>query len=198
MKSLPLFNSPPWTVAGYGPRIRELREKRGWSQQELARRSGLTQAGISLYETQGREPETWREWVALAAALDTTPWYLQWGLGPATPRTNAPGKRLRNVVLPFVALTAIAAAPEPLHAQNTQVSTCILCKVRKRRRNAGWAVNFANSADYVKQQKRLLTKGHRVLTVPLSLGSMLNNKPSWRPRPCRQKKTYSKPASMRA
>lgn len=37
-------------------RIRELRELKGWTQGQLALRTGLTQGAISLYESGQREP----------------------------------------------------------------------------------------------------------------------------------------------
>ncbi|MGW7356627.1 helix-turn-helix domain-containing protein [Streptomyces sp. NPDC054802] len=50
-------------------RLRGLREARGWSQSELARRSGIVRPAISNYEAGKREP-TDRIITALAAALD--------------------------------------------------------------------------------------------------------------------------------
>jgi transcriptional regulator with XRE-family HTH domain len=40
-----------------GGRIKELRERRGWSQSELARRAHVRQALLSALET-GRQPDT--------------------------------------------------------------------------------------------------------------------------------------------
>lgn len=52
----------------FGEKLRSLREAKGWSQAELARRSGVRQANISRYEQGLREP-SWSIAVALAAAL---------------------------------------------------------------------------------------------------------------------------------
>ena len=37
-------------------RLRQLREKRGWSQRELARRCGFSEAMIRKYESEGSDP----------------------------------------------------------------------------------------------------------------------------------------------
>lgn len=39
-----------------GPMLREARRRRGWSQSQLARRSGVSQSVISAYESGSREP----------------------------------------------------------------------------------------------------------------------------------------------
>jgi transcriptional regulator with XRE-family HTH domain len=57
-------------------RVRELREARGWSQRELARRAGVRQATLSAIEnaqTTGIDFETLER---LAKALDVDPAFL--------------------------------------------------------------------------------------------------------------------------
>lgn len=53
-------------------RIRTLREARGLSQQELARRAGVTQAAITHIEVKRRKPSV-RLVARLAEALDIAP-----------------------------------------------------------------------------------------------------------------------------
>lgn len=53
-------------------RLRGLRQARGWSQSELARRSGIVRPAISSYEAGKREP-TARVVATLAAALGFEP-----------------------------------------------------------------------------------------------------------------------------
>jgi transcriptional regulator with XRE-family HTH domain len=52
----------------FAGRLKELREKAGWTQGELADRSGLTRDGISHLE-QGRRSPAWETVLALAEAL---------------------------------------------------------------------------------------------------------------------------------
>jgi transcriptional regulator with XRE-family HTH domain len=64
--------TPGWDVpfkAAAGGRLRELRTERGWSQDELARRAGMSQATLSNIERGETQPfpATQR---ALAAALE--------------------------------------------------------------------------------------------------------------------------------
>lgn len=56
-------------------RIEEARRSRGWSQAELARKSGLTQQAIQRYESGEREPKV-SAVVSMAAALGVTIPYL--------------------------------------------------------------------------------------------------------------------------
>jgi transcriptional regulator with XRE-family HTH domain len=52
----------------FSARLRELREARGWSQQELAERSGLHLMTVSRFERDTLKP-TWEIALALAEAL---------------------------------------------------------------------------------------------------------------------------------
>ena len=52
----------------FGPRLKELREAAGLTQQELAERAGMTREGIAQLETGRREP-AWRSVVALCQVL---------------------------------------------------------------------------------------------------------------------------------
>ncbi|GIE32887.1 hypothetical protein Ait01nite_059320 [Actinoplanes italicus] len=54
-----------------GRSVRELRERRGWSQAQLARESGMTQSAVARFEAGGTVP-TLPVLERLAAALDVT------------------------------------------------------------------------------------------------------------------------------
>lgn len=54
--------------SGFGIRLRELREGRGWTQADLAREVGVTYQAIAKYERNESEP-TWPVVLRLAAAL---------------------------------------------------------------------------------------------------------------------------------
>ncbi len=54
-------------------RVKELREKRGWSQSELARQSGVTQQTISKIELRQTEAVAFDVLELLADALDVHP-----------------------------------------------------------------------------------------------------------------------------
>ena len=54
-------------------RVRELREKRGWSQSELSRRSGVAQATISRIEARETGGVDFEVLELLADALDVHP-----------------------------------------------------------------------------------------------------------------------------
>lgn len=58
-----------------GYKIKQARNARGWSQGELARRSGTTQQAIQRYESGKREPKV-SAVVSMAAALGVTISYL--------------------------------------------------------------------------------------------------------------------------
>jgi transcriptional regulator with XRE-family HTH domain len=54
-----------------GRSVRELRERRGWSQAELAKASGMTQSAVARFEAGGTVP-TLAVLERLAAALDVS------------------------------------------------------------------------------------------------------------------------------
>lgn len=62
---------PPTKVEQFGDRVRGLREKRGWSQNELAERADLAPAALSRILTGEREPRM-AHVVALASALEVS------------------------------------------------------------------------------------------------------------------------------
>src|SRR5687768_15539472 len=62
---------PHLTLGETGLRIRDLRTKRGYTQDALARAVGITQATLSNYETGKREVPL-RPALSLAGALDVT------------------------------------------------------------------------------------------------------------------------------
>lgn len=55
-------------VAGFGPRLRELREAAGLTQSQLAEKAGLHPQGVVKLEREEREP-TWATVLALADAM---------------------------------------------------------------------------------------------------------------------------------
>ena len=59
-------------MANFADRLRELRHAVGLSQPELAKKAGMTKAGICNLE-QGRRGASWNTVVALAEALGVTP-----------------------------------------------------------------------------------------------------------------------------
>jgi transcriptional regulator with XRE-family HTH domain len=52
----------------FGPRLRELREDRGWTQQELAEAAGLSRGAVRDFE-QSRSVPSWDSVLKLAEAL---------------------------------------------------------------------------------------------------------------------------------
>jgi ribosome-binding protein aMBF1 (putative translation factor) len=54
-----------------GRSVRELRERRGWSQAQLAKTSGMTQSAVARFEAGGTVP-TLAVLARLAAALDVS------------------------------------------------------------------------------------------------------------------------------
>ena len=64
-----------------GERIRHLRQEKGWTQRELARRAGLKPSGLSKYELGIYQPSL-AAVKALAGALGTTTDHLLGGSGP--------------------------------------------------------------------------------------------------------------------
>ncbi|WP_239164141.1 helix-turn-helix domain-containing protein [Actinoplanes palleronii] len=54
-----------------GRSVRELRERRGWSQTQLAKKSGMTQSAVARFEAGGTVP-TLMVLERLAAALDVS------------------------------------------------------------------------------------------------------------------------------
>lgn len=59
----------------FARRLKELRDKRGWNQSDLASEAGLTPSAISQFESGEREPR-FSSIVKLAHALEASPAYL--------------------------------------------------------------------------------------------------------------------------
>jgi len=74
-------------------RVRELREARGWSQAELARRAGVRVATVNRIELERTNAIDFRVLDVLAHALEVDPGYLITRTRPATP---APREKARK------------------------------------------------------------------------------------------------------
>lgn len=70
-----------------GQRIRRLRQARGWTQEELAQRTGVTLSAVSQWELDATKNVKLVPFLALAKTLDTDPYYLVFGpdRGPSAP-----------------------------------------------------------------------------------------------------------------
>jgi transcriptional regulator with XRE-family HTH domain len=100
-----------------GERLREVRERRGWSQHELARRSGVRQALISALET-GKQTDTAASVLRrLARTLGVSMDYL---VGTFDPNRSPAGQPSVDgaTVLPVAHLLC----KETVHAQSTTSS----------------------------------------------------------------------------
>ena len=74
-------------------RVRELREARGWSQAELARRAGVRVATVNRIELERTNAIDFRVLDVLAYALEVDPGYLITRTRPVTP---APREKARK------------------------------------------------------------------------------------------------------
>jgi transcriptional regulator with XRE-family HTH domain len=59
-------------ATGFGPRLAALREGKGWTQSELAKRAGQSRQNVAKWESGLHEP-SWPAVVALAKALGVKP-----------------------------------------------------------------------------------------------------------------------------
>jgi len=66
-------------------RVKRLRESKGLSLAKLSKRSGLSEALISLLETDANHAPTWLTISKLASALHVNPYYLASGDGDDKP-----------------------------------------------------------------------------------------------------------------
>lgn len=89
----------------FGQRVRTARLQRGWTQNELAKASGLTQSAIGNYEKGWRTDPTSAALLKLASALNVTPEWLQQGSqqGRNTPslQTTDPRTHVQTRPWPF-------------------------------------------------------------------------------------------------
>lgn len=85
----------------FSQRLRERRITLGWTQEQLARRSGLQPAAISHFETGKREPSM-RSLVRLATALGET---IDWLLGIGRVPADELAARIRTLSVRDVKLT---------------------------------------------------------------------------------------------
>lgn len=65
-----------------GSRIKNIRKQMKITQQQLAKRAGVSQATVSDYENDVTKNHRADELMRIAAALETTPEYLLEGIGP--------------------------------------------------------------------------------------------------------------------
>jgi transcriptional regulator with XRE-family HTH domain len=72
-----------------GLRIRTIRKKMQMTQQQLAKKAGVSQATVSDYENDVTKNHRADELMRFAAALETTPEYLLEGTGPESIRNAA-------------------------------------------------------------------------------------------------------------
>lgn len=70
---------PAQSMTTFGQRLRAARIRRGWTQSELAKASGLTQSAIGNYESGHRAGPNGAALVDLATALGISPEWLQRG-----------------------------------------------------------------------------------------------------------------------
>lgn len=62
-----------------GDRIRQLRQSRGWTQQQLGERVGASKVAVSLWETGGVANIRLKTFLLLCEELATSPQYLIYG-----------------------------------------------------------------------------------------------------------------------
>jgi transcriptional regulator with XRE-family HTH domain len=87
-----------------GEKLKALRTRKGWSQRELAARSGVRQALISLLESGRQADTTGRNLRKLAMALAVTVDYLSGAYNDLDPEQPCPGaeRRIEGLALPLV------------------------------------------------------------------------------------------------
>src|SRR5258708_3429851 len=77
----------------FAPRLRELREARGWTQQQLAETAGVSLGAVQSFEQGNREPG-WSRVIALAVALGVgVEAFTQEPVNQPTPRRGRPRKQ---------------------------------------------------------------------------------------------------------
>lgn len=75
-------------VKSIADRVKEARQKLGWSQARLAKEAGVSQGTIGNIESGVRKQP--RELLSLASALNVSPNWLESGKGPESPNSGAP------------------------------------------------------------------------------------------------------------
>lgn len=73
-----------------GDRIRTLRQSRGWTQEELGERIGVTKVSVSQWETGITSNIRLKTFIALYEELQTTPHYLIFGVDHKQARKRSP------------------------------------------------------------------------------------------------------------
>ena len=69
------MSAPVYKVDGVGKRIKELREKQGYKQSDLAEKTGIGRSSISAYEIELETP-TYANLISIAQVLNATTDYL--------------------------------------------------------------------------------------------------------------------------
>jgi DNA-binding XRE family transcriptional regulator len=74
-----------------GDRIKLLRQAKGWTQEQLGQRLGVTKVAVSQWETGGTSNVRLKTFLALCEELGTSPQYLIFG--PEQPQSRRLGRR---------------------------------------------------------------------------------------------------------
>lgn len=106
-----------------GQRIQQLRKAKGFSQEELADRVGVSRQAVSKWESGQTAPDLERL-LALGAQLDTTTDYLLTGQHPAA-REQGPDASLFSVVGTGSTVAGLLAAAMLWYEKQTAIATAI-------------------------------------------------------------------------
>ena len=69
------MSAPVYKVDGIGKRIKELREKKGYKQEEVSKMTGISRSSIAAYEVD-RETPTYANLIKMAQVLNASTDYL--------------------------------------------------------------------------------------------------------------------------
>jgi DNA-binding XRE family transcriptional regulator len=83
--------SYPNQMETMGDRIKQLRQSKGWTQEQLGDRVGVSKMAVSAWETGGTANIRLKTFLALCEEFGTTPQYL--AFGPDQPRAQKPTRR---------------------------------------------------------------------------------------------------------
>jgi len=150
-------------VANFGPRLRELRQHRGWSMPMLETKSGVLGANISDLEINGTEP-TWTTVLKLALALDINPMEFTTPAGNLPPHPDLP-KAGRPIEEPDWSKIY------PRHATQKTRAASLLRNLRLQRHHSQAAVGKLIGADQAKVSA--MERGQAALNTILHAIEML-------------------------